>query len=327
MSRILNVVRTTIWVMKGARHMYATRAGMLAVNSVVLFNLADHILRRTGSFGVLLGQQDGSIVNVYSSFELLVHEGNIAIDHLQARYGQFVTVFQQYTFVGVYQMNTVVPSLLSVSVMLQVQAALTTGGTGAAMVLMMYDLEKNFKAFAGMQLMPTPVKIAASDEIEKISTFTVSNHSRYSAVESNDAEEAAAAAGQLADHCAILLGSLDQLESRVQKILTFLASGCTSKKDVATRARLQTLIAHLAQKVATIDSDAATLSPLQEDNLMTLEVGLLNAQASTLESLRVNISRQIIKAGVISQHYALPLHQIKQRQLGDPDFSNFLFAD
>lgn len=300
---------------------------MLAVNSVALFNLADHILRRTGSFGVLLGLQDGSIVSVYSSFELLVREGTIALDHLQARYEQFVTVFPQYAIVGVYQVNTVVPSLLSVSVMLQVQAAVAMSGTGAAMVLMMYDLAKTFKAFAGVQLMPTPVKIAASDEIEKISTFTVSNHSRHSAVEANDAEEAAAAAGQLNDHCAILSASLDQLEARVQKILTFLASGCISKKDVATRAKLQTLIAHLAQKVATIDSDAATLSPLQENNLMSLEVGLLNAQASTLESLRANISRQIIKAGVISQHYAQPVHQIMQRQPGDPDFSNFLFAD
>ncbi|CAH2355476.1 hypothetical protein CLIB1423_27S00452 [[Candida] railenensis] len=301
----------------------------MAVNlhSVLLFNLADQLSRNSSEFGILLGTKtDDNVTSIHTSFEILINRssqnGNevvVDLSFLQKRYEQFQIVLPNYHVVGVYQMNTLEPTYITNSILNQISAHIPN----PEFVVLFYNGEKSLSAYPynGENILNTAQKIQlnilANDEIEKISTFTIANHSQYTgSTHAGGPKEAVSTSTRLADHYKILSGSVDQLTKRVEKILKYVqenilvpssSSSFASDESYATYSKLQNLITHLSNKVEEITSLGKTDPNLVGNNveaqLLSSKLSLLNSQMTSLESLRATVTKQIIRAGNIAQTY------------------------
>lgn len=304
----------------------------MAVNlhSVLLFNLADQLSRNSSEFGILLGTKtDDNVTSIHTSFEILVNRSGpngievvVDLSFLQKRYEQFQIVLPNFHVVGVYQMNTLEPTNVTNSILNQIGAHIPN----PEFVVLFYNGEKSLCAYPynGENILNTSQKIQmnilANDEIEKISTFTIANHSQYTgSTHSGGPKEAVSTSTQLADRYKILSGSVDQLTTRVEKILRYVqenilvpsssssSSSSASDESYATYVKLQNLITHLSSKVEEITSLRHTgPSPVEnnvEAQLLSSKLSLLNSQMTSLETLRATVTKQIIRAGNMAQTY------------------------
>ncbi|CAK7901590.1 hypothetical protein CAAN1_23S00452 [[Candida] anglica] len=296
----------------------------VVINSVALFNFADVIFRNKNKFGILLGERNVSngTINVYTSFEIVLDNLIVDVSYLKTRLDQFRTVFPQYELVGIYELDTLSPLSSTVSVVQQVVSFLEQDDN---LVILFYDGQHEFKSHNIIkgEILTQPLSTSVRPtESEEIVNSTISNHSKYSNGDALSAEPITRNVIQqkVGDHCTTTSKSLDQLSDKVQKIVNYLQKNQTCpEQDSMKFIQIQNLTSQLAHKIEQTYStkDSIDYTP----SILTSKLGLLNTQVEALENLHSNISRQIIRFGIISQQH----DQI--RQISDRDPSLYQFSD
>ncbi|EGW33554.1 uncharacterized protein SPAPADRAFT_60893 [Spathaspora passalidarum NRRL Y-27907] len=289
---------------------------LIQLHPVVLFNISDIISRENNSpVGVLLGHAEGENLVVKSSFEIVQDYDAVDLEYLYKRFNQFKVVFPQCKVIGIYQIlaedegsNDLVADAFTISVVQQIQQFVSAYEipTDGPLFYTIFDksnlkhyqhgTSKLFKSYTFETSQPLRTIISTTDT-ESIAASTIQKNKNYFA-NSKEKESRIPQNIPVAKHTAELTTSLNQLQERVVKILTYLEQerGLPETREARQeKINIENMIVHLSNKLTSFKqtsqsgSDAITLTKLQASNL-----ALLTKQLTLLEQQKVATTKSIL---------------------------------
>lgn len=250
------------------------------IHPVALISVADHTARSQESpFGVLLGHTTDNGIFVCNSFNLKFQNGALDLGFFHRKLSLTKTVLPQLEFLGVYEITTDLDHTASMT-------SFASQLSDEWVVNVAFPSSNECDTFlAYLRGSTKPVRsVVTTNEIDAVAAATIINHRYYS--DDKQATEDANNNG--------LVLSVDQLHQKVARIVTHQSQN-TPESFEAER-----LITYLANKVAAFKN----LSECDADynhQLQTAHLSVLTSQLSALDSLKSQVSKNIIKHGMNSR--------------------------